>query len=78
MLSDTGASKDAADKLAFVYPYGVSLDVSKPSRPLLSSGPISYPMNRPIAAVWESDSVQELGAQRGRVLVLGIARPDLT
>lgn len=65
-------SRDASeDKLAFVYPYGATLNVHKPARSLLSSGPISYPMNRPIAAIWESDTVAELGAKRGRLMVFG-------
>lgn len=66
------ASKEV-EKLPFVFPYGVSLNVSRPSRPLLSSGPISYPMNRPIAAVWESETVAEVGSQRGRLVVIGSA-----
>ncbi len=36
--------------LNFVYPYGSTLNVQKPAFPLLSSGPISYPMNRPLCA----------------------------
>eukprot|EP00604_Paraphysomonas_vestita_P002548 CAMPEP_0174818126 /NCGR_PEP_ID=MMETSP1107-20130205/750_1 /TAXON_ID=36770 /ORGANISM="Paraphysomonas vestita, Strain GFlagA" /LENGTH=527 /DNA_ID=CAMNT_0016029569 /DNA_START=242 /DNA_END=1829 /DNA_ORIENTATION=+ len=63
------ASQD--NKLPFVYPYGTSLNVQRPSRPLLTSGPISYPMNRPIAAMWESDTVSEIGAQRGRMVLIG-------
>jgi len=59
------------EKLGFVYPYGVSLNVEKPSRPLISSGPTSYPMNRPVAGVWESETVAEVGAQRGRMIVIG-------
>jgi intraflagellar transport protein 52 len=58
-----------SEKLGFVYPYGVSLNVQKPARPLLSSGAISYPMNRPIAAVWEAETMT--GDQRGRLLVIG-------
>lgn len=55
----------------FVYPYGASLNVQKPAIPLLSSGPISYPMNRPIAAMWEAETVQGAGGKRGRLVVLG-------
>ena len=44
-------------KLPFVYPYGASLSVERPARPLLSSGPVSYPLNRPIAAMWETETV---------------------
>jgi len=59
------------ENLQFVLPYGSSLNVQKPARPMLSSGPISYPMNRPIAAAWESETVAEIGGQRGRLVVLG-------
>lgn len=59
------------DKLAFVYPYGSTLGIQKPARSILSSGPISYPMNRPLAAIWESETVAEVGAQRGRLVVIG-------
>jgi len=65
-------SKNAtAEKLNFVYPYGASMNVARPARPLLSSGPVSYPMNRPIAAVWQSEAVKNPGAPRGRLVVLG-------
>lgn len=59
------------ERLGFVYPYGITMNVAKPSRPLLSSGPVSYPMNRSIASTWESDTVAEVGGQRGRFAVLG-------
>ena len=62
--SKVSKANKEVEKLPFVFPYGVSLNVSRPSRPLLSSGPISYPMNRPIAAVWESETVAEVGSQR--------------
>eukprot|EP00906_Rhabdomonas_costata_P003986 RCo005980 len=52
--------------LTFVYPYGCTLNVQKPSFPVLSSGYIAYPLNRPVAAVHE---FKEKG--KGRVLVLG-------
>lgn len=47
------------------------MNVQRPARPLLSSGPISFPMNRPISAMWESETVSEAGGQRGRLIVLG-------
>lgn len=62
---------DVDAQLPFVYPYGASLTVSKPSRPLLSSGPVSFPMNRPIASIWESETVTESGGQRGRCAIIG-------
>lgn len=62
-----------ADKLNFVYPYGATLTIEQKSRarPILSSGSISYPMNRPIAAVWEAETVSDVGGQRGRLVVIG-------
>lgn len=42
-------SKDAAGKgLDFVYPYGCTLSVQQPAVPILSTGKISYPMQRPL------------------------------
>ena len=34
--------------LDFVFPHGSTLSVSKPAVPILSSGKIAYPMNRPL------------------------------
>ena len=45
--------------------------MQRPAIPLLSSSSISYPMNRPLAAMWEADTVAEAGAQRGRLVVVG-------
>jgi len=62
-LAQLGSSTSTAvgtagiGKLPFVYPYGASLSVERPARPLLSSGPVSYPLNRPIAAMWETETV---------------------
>jgi len=65
-------SRDAAvEKLPFVYPYGCTLNVAKPSRCMLSSGPVSFPMNRPVASIWEAETVQAAGGQRGRLALLG-------
>lgn len=36
--------------LEFVYPYGATLSVQAPAVPILSSGKIAYPMNRPLGA----------------------------
>ncbi|KAJ3375358.1 Intraflagellar transport protein 52 [Allomyces arbusculus] len=38
--------------LSFVFPFGATINVQKPSIPILSSGSMSYPLNRPIAAVY--------------------------
>lgn len=69
--STSNNNNSSADQLNFVFPYGSTISVQKPARSLLSSGPISYPMNRPIAAVWESETVSEIGAQRGRIVLMG-------
>lgn len=53
--------------LEFVFPYGATLNVQKPALPILSSGPISYPLNRPIAAVYNK-------AGAGRICVVGSVR----
>jgi len=50
--------------LEFVFPYGATLSVQKPAIPILSSGPISYPLNRPIAAVYNKPNA-------GRICVVG-------
>jgi intraflagellar transport protein 52 len=67
----TRGSKQDKDipKFAFVYPYGASLNVQRPSIPILSSGPISYPMNRPLASIWEAETVTR--NRRGRMVVMG-------
>ena len=38
-------------RLDFVYPNGATLNVQAPAFPILSTGPMSYPCNRPISAV---------------------------
>lgn len=57
-------SRDENGGLSFVYPYGATLNVRKPSFPILSSGPISFPANRPIGAFYMSP-------KKGKVFVLG-------
>lgn len=57
----TAAGEDGASSsgdggrggLTFVYPYGATMTVQSPAHPVLSSGPVSYPFNRPVAGVWE-------------------------
>lgn len=57
-------TKDENGGLNFVYPYGATLNVRKPSFPILSSGPISFPANRPVGAFYMSP-------KRGKLFVLG-------
>lgn len=46
------------DALHFVYPFGATLTVQKPAIPLLATGSIAIPLNRPIAAAY-THSVQQ-------------------
>ena len=50
--------------MEYVYPYGATISVQKPSVPILSSGKIAYPMNRPVGAVWSQPGF-------GRIAVVG-------
>lgn len=61
---DDLAKRDENGGLKFVYPYGSTLNVRKPSTPILSSGPISFPANRPVGAFYVS-------LKRGKIVVLG-------
>jgi len=66
MLKNEGVElTDDHGGLTFLYPNGASLNVQKPAIPILSSGPISYPLNRPIAAVYTSKT------RKGRLMVVG-------
>ena len=47
---DELANRSENGGLNFVYSYGASLNVRKPAFPILSSGPISFPPNRPVGA----------------------------
>ncbi|CAM9865378.1 unnamed protein product, partial [Ectocarpus fasciculatus] len=51
--------------LTFVYPYGATMTVQSPAHPVLSSGPISYPLNRPVAGVWERPTDAPPGRKAG-------------
>jgi len=51
---DELANRDEQGGLKFVFPYGSTLNVRKPAVALLSSGPISFPANRPIGAFYTS------------------------
>ncbi|RLN62997.1 hypothetical protein BBJ29_001651 [Phytophthora kernoviae] len=83
--SNTGAAKStgpsaALEKdqkgLTFVYPYGATLTVKKPAAPLLSSGFISYPVNRPVVAGWQEGGVAApvSASKAGRLVVFGSAQ----
>lgn len=56
--------RDENGGLKFVYPYGCTINVRKPAQTLLSTGPISFPANRPAAAFYTSP-------RKGKLLILG-------
>lgn len=68
MRDEDSDSKENHGGLAFVYPYGATLNVQKPAIPVLSSGPLSIPLHRPVAAAYAPK------ARKGRLLVLGSVR----
>jgi intraflagellar transport protein 52 len=53
-LAFEGEAEDGADSglagFHFVYPHGCTLTVKSPALPLITSGPISYPVNQPVGA----------------------------
>lgn len=61
---DDLASRDENGGLKYVYPYGATLNVRKPAQTLLSTGPISFPANRPTAAFYCSP-------KKGKLFVMG-------
>lgn len=54
--------------MKFLYPYGATLNVVKPSIVALSSGSITIPTNRPICAYYSSKSTL------GKLIVLGSSK----
>ncbi|KAG5480847.1 hypothetical protein LSCM4_06415 [Leishmania orientalis] len=69
-------AEQEATSMVFVYPYGLTFNVQRPAIPLLSSGFMAYPLNRPIAAAWECPKVVEhLGRRKqGKLLLIGTAQ----
>ena len=69
---DQSPTAHDSSSLVFVYPYGLTMNVQRPGVPILSSGFMAYPLNRPVAAVWESPHPSDAdGKKRGRLLVVG-------
>jgi len=64
---DVSSFGNEGSGLEFVYPYGATLNVQKPAIPILSSGPLSYPLQRPVAAVCSVPNA-------GRICALGAVR----
>lgn len=55
---------DEKYKIHFQYPYGATLNVSEPANVLLTTGPVVYPFNRPLAGYYSN-------AKGGKILALG-------
>lgn len=49
-------NEQAAQSMHFVYPFGATLTVQKPSIPVLSSGTVCYPIKRPLCALFGSNN----------------------
>ena len=58
----------AAQSLNFVYPFGATLNVQKPAIPVLSSGTVCFPINRPLCAFYGNPK-----RQPGKICVMGSA-----
>ncbi|CAL8085539.1 unnamed protein product [Calicophoron daubneyi] len=54
--------------LQFIYPYGATLNVAKPSVALLSTGSVAFPLNRPVCAAYKSQD-----GSNGGLAVVGSA-----
>lgn len=68
--------EEEATSVVFVYPNGLTFNTARPSIPILSSGFMAYPLNRPVAVVWESPKVVEhLGRKKqGKLMLIGSAQ----
>ena len=64
------SSNGKSPQLPFVYPFGATLNVQKPGTVLLSSGSVSYPLQRPIAAAYHQNLTSRL-ASAGKLVVVG-------
>jgi intraflagellar transport protein 52 len=67
-LNDDGGSKEERAGLEFVYWYGATINTVHPAFPILGSGSVSYPTERPILAGYVDKS------RGGKVLVCGSLR----
>jgi len=66
LMRGSGDDNEAAGRqLNFVYPYGATLNVKDPAIPVLSSGSVSFPLNRPVAAFYTHPR------SNGKIAVIG-------
>lgn len=68
-----GARRSPTDApVRFVVPFGATLNAQKPAVPVLSTGKMAVPTQRPTAALWAGNPNK--GEGRGKVCVLGSGR----
>lgn len=67
-LNEDGGMKDEKSGLEYVYSYGATIKTVHPAFPLLSTGPVSYPTDRPVLAGYVDRN------KGGKVLVCGSLR----
>lgn len=60
-----GGGSNNAQALGFLYPYGATLNVAQPAVPVLSTGSVSFPLNRPVCAFYSHPG------SGGKLAVLG-------
>lgn len=51
-------------KVEFVYPFGATMNIVHPSNVILTTGPVAYPFNRPIAGLYVNEA-------KGKILAIG-------
>ena len=64
-IDDSGGGHANAQALSFLYPYGATLNVARPAVPVLSTGSVSFPLNRPVCALYSHPG------SGGKLAVLG-------
>uniref|UniRef100_A0A0A9XX95 Intraflagellar transport protein 52 n=1 Tax=Lygus hesperus TaxID=30085 RepID=A0A0A9XX95_LYGHE len=64
------SNKDFAGCFSFVYPFGATVNTAKPAVPILSTGPASWPLNRPVCALTTLTSTSKM-KPGGRICVIG-------
>lgn len=61
-----GAAASGVSSLTYLYPFGATLSVQKPAVPVLSSGTVALPVNRPVTAFYNTKN-----GKNGRLAVIG-------
>ncbi|KAH8933469.1 hypothetical protein BDL97_18G032000 [Sphagnum fallax] len=64
-MKGESTAKPKSAGMQIVYPYGATLSTQRPAAPILASGLISFPIHRPLGAIYEGTS------GKGRIAVLG-------